>query len=90
MLASALTACALIPAVDQATCATARKDIRVILTFQMDAKVGVASMAMFVCVIIRTFRLVFLAGTTFFSHNKSAGTVFQLVFSVKRTEAYTF
>jgi len=50
MLASALTACALIPAVDQATFATARKDIRVILTFQMDAKVGVASIPFDSCI----------------------------------------
>ena len=36
-------------------------------------------------VIIRTFQLVFSAGTVFFSHNKSAETVFCLVFSTKRT-----
>jgi len=43
------------------------------------------SMALFVSLIIRTFQLVFSAGTLFFSHNKSAGTVFRLVFSAKRT-----
>jgi len=35
--------------------------------------------------IIRLFQLVFSAGTVFFSHNKSAGTVFRLIFSAKRT-----
>ena len=40
---------------------------------------------MFVCFIIHTFELVFSAGTVFFSHTKSAGTVFRLVFSAKRT-----
>ena len=34
-----------------------------------------------------TFQIVFFsAGTVFFSHNKSAGTMFRLVFSAKRTE----
>jgi len=32
----------------------------------------------------RTFQLVISAGTVFFSHNKSTGTVFWLVFSAKR------
>jgi len=40
---------------------------------------------MFVSFIIHTFQLVFSAGTTFFSHDKSAGTVFRFVFSAKRT-----
>ena len=39
--------------------------------------------------IIRLFQLVFSAGTVFFSHNKSAGTVFQLVFSAKWTGPYS-
>ena len=42
--------------------------------------------ALFVSLIIRTFQPVFSAGTVFFSHNKSAGTVFRHVFSAKRTE----
>ena len=42
-------------------------------------------LAMFACLIIRTFQLVFSAGTVFFSHNKSIETVFRLVFSAKRT-----
>ena len=42
-------------------------------------------MGMIASLIIRTFQLVFLAGTVFFSHNKSVGTVFYLVFSAKRT-----
>ena len=41
---------------------------------------------MFASLIIRTFQLLFSARTVFFSHNKSIGTVFQLVFSAKRTE----
>ena len=32
-----------------------------------------------------SFSACFLARTVFFSHNKSAGTVFRLIFSVKRT-----
>ena len=43
------------------------------------------NMALFASLIIRFFQLVFLAGTIFFSHNKSAGTVFRLIFSTKRT-----
>ena len=35
---------------------------------------------MFACLIIYTFQLVFSVGKTFFSHNKSAGIVFRLVF----------
>jgi len=49
MLASALTACALIPAVE-ATSATAPKDTRAILTFLMDAKVSIASIPFDSCV----------------------------------------
>ena len=41
---------------------------------------------MFASLIIRLFQLVFSDGTVFFSHNKSAGTVFRLIFLVKRTE----
>jgi len=44
-----------------------------------------AGMALFASLIIRTFQLIFSAETVFFSHNKSAGTVFRLVFSAKRT-----
>ena len=43
--------------------------------------------ALFACFIIRTFQLVFSAGTVFSSHSKSAGTVFRLVLSAKRTES---
>jgi hypothetical protein len=42
VLASALTASVLIPAVAQVTSATAPKDTRAILTFLTDAKVGTA------------------------------------------------
>ena len=42
-------------------------------------------MALFASLIIRTFQLVFSAKTVFLSHNKSVGTVFQLVFSARRT-----
>ena len=40
---------------------------------------------MFASLIIRLFQLVFSAGTVFFSHNESAGTIFRLVFLAKRT-----
>jgi len=42
------------------------------------------TMVIFTSLIIRLFQLVFSAGTVFFSHNKSAITVFLLVFSAKR------
>jgi len=42
--------------------------------------------SLFTCLIIRIFQLVFSVGTVFSSHNKSIGTVFQLIFSAKRTE----
>jgi hypothetical protein len=35
--------------------------------------------------IIRLFQFVFLAGTVFFSHNKSANSVFQPVYQHSRT-----
>jgi len=38
---------------------------------------------LFAYLIIRPFQLFFLAGTVFFSHNKSTRIVFRLVFSVK-------
>ena len=41
--------------------------------------------ALFASLIICFFQLVFSVGTMFFSHNKSAGTMFRLVFSAKRT-----
>jgi hypothetical protein len=53
MLASALTACALIPAVAQVTFATALKDTRVILTFLMDAKVSIVTIPFDWCVYIQ-------------------------------------
>ena len=40
---------------------------------------------LFACLTIRSFQLIFLAGTMFLSHDKSAGTVFRFVFSAKRT-----
>ena len=40
---------------------------------------------MFASIVICLFQLVFSAETIFFSHNKSVGTVFRLVFSAKRT-----
>ena len=42
-------------------------------------------MALFAFLIIRLFQLVFSAEIVFFSHNKSAGIVFQLIFSAKQT-----
>ena len=43
-------------------------------------------MALFAYLIIRLFQLVFSVRTVFFSPNKFAGTIFQLIFSAKRTE----
>ena len=48
-------------------------------------KVVFLLLAMLASLIIRLFQLVFLVGKVFFSHNKSARTVFRLVFSAKRT-----
>jgi hypothetical protein len=42
-------------------------------------------MALFACLIICTFQLVFSAGTVFFSHNKLANSTFSHDFSAKRT-----
>ena len=42
-------------------------------------------MALFASLIIRLFQFVFSTETVFFSHNKSAETVFRLVFSAKQT-----
>ena len=41
-------------------------------------------MVLFISLIIRIFQFVFVTKTVFFSHNKSVGTVFQIVFSGKR------
>jgi hypothetical protein len=43
------------------------------------------SIALFIRLIIRTFQLDFLAGTVFFSHDKSANSVFQLAYKHSRT-----
>jgi hypothetical protein len=42
--------------------------------------------ALFIRLIIRTFQLVFLAETVFFSHNKSANSIFQSAYQHSRTE----
>ena len=47
---------------------------------------GFTIMALFASLIIHLFQFVFSVGTMLFSHNESAGTVFRLVFSAKRTE----
>jgi hypothetical protein len=39
---------------------------------------------LFVCLIIRTFQLIFLAGTIFFSHNKLVNNIFSHDFSPNR------
>jgi hypothetical protein len=46
--------------------------------------------ALFVCLVICTFYLVFLAGTIFFSHNKSAHSTFSHDFLAKRTDSQCF
>ena len=43
----------------------------------------------FASLIIRTFQLVFSAGTVFFSYNKSVGTMFRLVFQRSERGQYT-
>jgi hypothetical protein len=43
------------------------------------------SIALFACLIICTFQLIFSARTVFFSHNKSANSTFSHDFSAKRT-----
>ena len=45
-------------------------------------------MVLFVSLIIRTFQLVFLGRTIFFSQNKSAETVFRLSFFSEANGAY--
>jgi hypothetical protein len=42
--------------------------------------------ALFIRLIIRLFQLVFSAGTIFFSHNKSANSVFQPAYQHSQTE----
>jgi hypothetical protein len=42
-------------------------------------------LALFACFIIRIFQFIFLIGTIFFSHNKSANSTFSHNFSAKRT-----
>ena len=51
---------------------------------------NIHTLAVFACLIIRIFQLIFSAGTVFFSHNKTAGTILRLVFSAKRTEPLFF
>ena len=43
-----------------------------------------ATLPQIACLVIHTFQLVFSAETVFFSHNKSIGTMFRLVFSAKQ------
>jgi hypothetical protein len=45
-------------------------------------------LALFIQLIIRTFQLVFSAGTMFFSHNNSANSIFQPAYQHSRTEPY--
>jgi hypothetical protein len=44
------------------------------------------SLALFIWLIIRLIQLVFLAGTVFFSHKKSANSIFQPAYNSSRTE----
>jgi hypothetical protein len=43
------------------------------------------TLSLFIRLIIRLFQLVFSAGTVFFSHNKSANSVFQPAYQPNRT-----
>jgi hypothetical protein len=45
------------------------------------AKQAIVTWALFIWLIIRLFQFVFLAGTVFFSHNKSANSVFSRLIS---------
>jgi hypothetical protein len=45
----------------------------------------VETFALFIWLIIRLIRLVFLAGTVFFSHKKSPNSVFQPTYNFSRT-----
>ena len=58
------------------------------ITTGINVAVYCTTLALFVSLIIRTFQFVFSAGTLFFSHNKSAGTLFRLVFSAKICVCY--
>jgi hypothetical protein len=48
------------------------------------ALTSLVTVALFACLIIRTFQLVFSIGTVFFCHNKSANITFSYGFSVKQ------
>jgi hypothetical protein len=50
-----------------------------------EAQQSSTSMAMFIWLIIRLIQLVFSAGTVFFSHKKSANSVFQPAYNSSRT-----
>jgi hypothetical protein len=54
-------------------------------------KVPIADiMALFIWLIIRLFKLIFSAGTVFFSHNKSANNIFQPAYQHSRTGPLIF
>ena len=57
---------------------------------EQEENLPLTSSALFAYLIIRLFQLVFLVGTIFFSHNKSTGTIFRLVFSAKLTGPKSF
>jgi hypothetical protein len=46
---------------------------------------NILQMALFIWLIIRLIQLVFSAGTVFFSHKKSANSVFQPAYNSSRT-----
>jgi hypothetical protein len=46
-------------------------------------------MALFIWLIVRLIQLVFSAGTVFFSHKKSANSVFQPAYNSSRTAPIT-
>jgi len=60
-------------------------DARIVSISGRTSSLRFHDIALFASLIIRLFQLVFLTGTVFFSYNKSAGRMFRLIFSAKRT-----
>jgi hypothetical protein len=51
--------------------------------------ISLSSLALFIWLIIRLIQLVFSAGTVFFSHKKSANSVFQPAYNSSRTAPFS-
>jgi hypothetical protein len=57
------------------------------LGFLIESSQKCPSKALFIWLIIRLIQLIFSAGTIFFSHKKSANSVFQPAYNSSRTES---